>query len=421
MFFSLISLAVAAPPQIDNVDIGYNVRLLPIIRFNPDFDSSTDDSTWKSLQTIRLETKKTWDHLIIKASFQDVRNWGQEPAPVLNSDAFTGVYEGYVQLGAKDNRSFWVRAGRQEYNLHDGMLMWNRPWNPYGITFNGIRGHYESGAFGIHTSAFVLNGAGKYDTACTADDCTDFVPETISSNGDFLYIVDVTYGVNAKLTLLPYFLILQQGATASDANRDRKIFSPGLRMQGRLSPDLSYIAEGTFQFGNHNDRSHQAWRASTSFAYTWESMKFRLFYEERSGDGDATDDLSNDFEPFFSAGHRFRGFGDYVGSTNIRDIGVSVQGTHSRHFNAKVDYHLFQLSNPNGSWYALGNASRGIGSGDDANLGHELDIVLNWRPVPVCSLILGHVFFLPTGEGSRIEGGDLSMATYLWMRFEEKI
>ena len=421
MFFSLISLAVAAPPQLDNVDLGYNVRLLPIIRFNPDFDSSTDDSTWKSLQTIRLETKKTWDHLIIKASFQDVRNWGQEPAPVLNSDAFTGVYEGYVQLGAKDNRSFWVRAGRQEYNLHDGMLMWNRPWNPYGITFNGVRGHYESGAFGIHTAAFVLNGAGKYETTCTADDCADFVPETISSNGDFLYIVDVTYGVNAKLTLLPYFLILQQGATASDANRDRKIFSPGLRMQGRLSPDLSYISEGTFQFGNHNDRSHQAWRASTSFAYTWESMKFRLFYEERSGDGDATDDLSNDFEPFFSAGHRFRGFGDYVGSTNIRDIGMSVQGTHSRHFNAKVDYHLFQLSNPNGSWYALGNASRGIGSGDDANLGHELDIVLNWRPVPVCSLIFGHVFFLPTGEGSRIEGGDLSMATYLWMRFEEKI
>jgi len=420
MFFSLMSLSFAGP-QLDNVDIGYNVRFLPIVRMNPDFEASTNDTKWKSLQTIRLETKKTWDHMIIKASFQDVRNWGQEPSPVLASDPFTGIYEGYVQLGSKDNRSFWVRTGRQEYTMHDGMLMWNRPWNPYGITFNGVRGHYEDGAFGIHTSAFVLQGQGSYETVCTAEDCTDFVSESIASNGDFLYIVDATYGVNSKLTLLPYFLVLQQGATGSDAERKRNIFSPGLRLQGRLSPDLSYIAEGTYQFGNHNDRSHQAWRANTSLAYTLEMMKFRLFYEERSGDGDATDDLSNDFEPFFSAGHRFRGFGDYVGSTNIRDIGVSIQGTQSRHFNAKVDYHFFQLSNPTGSWYALGNASRGIGSGDDANLGHEIDIVLNWRPVPVCSLLLGHVFFIPTGEGERIEGGDLSMATYLWMRFEEKI
>ena len=147
MFFSLMSLSFAGP-QLDNVDIGYNVRFLPIVRMNPDFEASTNDTKWKSLQTIRLETKKTWDHMIIKASFQDVRNWGQEPSPVLASDAFTGVYEGYVQLGAKDNRSFWVRAGRQEYTMHDGMLMWNRPWNPYGITFNGVRGHYEDGAFG---------------------------------------------------------------------------------------------------------------------------------------------------------------------------------------------------------------------------------------------------------------------------------
>ena len=393
--------------------------MLPIMRFNADFNASTDDNIWKSMQTIRLITQKSWDGMVIRASFQDARLWGLEDSPVLASDPLAGVYEGYVQLGSKDNRSFWIRTGRQESILHDGMLMWHRPWNLYGITFNGIRGHFEKKRFSIDASAFVLNGAKTYTSSCDAEDCSDFVEESISSMGDFLYVIHAKYVSSPRITVLPYLLALQQGASQSDINRSRYVLSPGLRLEGKLSPDLSFVGEGTYQLGKNNDTPHQAWRANTSVQYQLDIMKYRFFYEERSGDGDDTDDLLTDFEPFFGAGHRFRGFGDYIGASNIRDVGMSIQSVPFEHWLFKLDYHFFQLSNSQGNWYGLGNALRGRASGDDPNLGHEIDIIINWKPSPITSVLFGHVLFLPTGEGASIGGSDMSQATYVWLRIED--
>ena len=88
MLFSLFSIAFAEPQvsnPLEGIDMGYSIKVLPIIRFNADFDSATEDTTWKTMQTMRLITQKSWEGMVIRASFQDARIWGLESSPVVAS------------------------------------------------------------------------------------------------------------------------------------------------------------------------------------------------------------------------------------------------------------------------------------------------------------------------------------------------
>ena len=55
--------------------------------------------------------------MVVRASFQDVRTWGTETVQPASVDLLVGLHEGYFQLGTQDNSQFWVRVGRQAYNL----------------------------------------------------------------------------------------------------------------------------------------------------------------------------------------------------------------------------------------------------------------------------------------------------------------
>ena len=144
----------------------------------------------------------------------------------------------------------------------------------------------------------------------------------------------------------------------------------------------------------------------------------KLLFEERSGDGDASDDQDNNFEGFFPASHKERGIGDFIGNTNVRDMAASIRIKPHKKYQAHVDYHFFQLSNPQGSWFAFpGGAPAAAPEGnEDATLGSEIDVGLRWVPQKGVSLRFTESIFIPMGAGKEIRGPDVSSATYLWMR-----
>ena len=349
----------------------------------------------------------------MKGSFQDARLWGSESNPVTSSSLRTSLHEGYVQMGTPDNRSVYVRAGRQEYKMYDGMMMFHRGWNLFNIAFHGVRAHYEQKFASVDAAVFTLNGAEQFTTICDPAD-SDCTPEDINSFGDVMLLAHSDINLSKKIHVQPYYLSMHQGPTEDSPDRDRNIFSPGLRLTGKPSPSLGYVLDHTQQFGVDGESDHRAWRLQATLKYTWDIFDTQLHFEERSGDGDALDETTNDFEPFFGAGHRFRGFGDYIGLKNIRDISGRFKVSPSQHLSVLLDYHHFQLSNPNGNWFTLGG-SRGIGSGDDATLGQEVDLVVQVYPYKKTSIKIGHALFLPTGEGSNLAGKDWSSSTYVWM------
>lgn len=410
IMFSLFSLLMAAPN--DSYTVRLEAKMIPIFRVNPDFNFDTDDSSWITQQNIRLVVQGKWDGIIVKGSFQDARLWGSESTPATSSSLRTSLHEGYVQMGTPDNRSFYVRAGRQEYKMYDGMMMFHRGWNLFNLAFHGVRAHYEQEFASVDAAVFTLNGAQQFTTTCeSVDDCT---PEDVHTLGDFMVLAHSDLNLHRKLHVQPYYLSMHQGPNEENPNRDRNIFSPGLRLKGKLNPSFGYILDHTQQFGVDGENDHRAWRVQATLKYTWDIFDTQLHFEERSGDGDTADDVLNNFEPFFGAGHKFRGFGDYIGLTNIRDISGRFKVSPSQHLSVLLDYHYFQLSNPTGSWFTLGG-TRGIGSGDDAALGQEVDLVVQVYPYKKTSIKIGHALFVPMGEGRTLAGEDWSSSTYVWM------
>ena len=410
IFLSFMSSLMAAPENPYTFSV--EAKLIPLFRSNPDFNSETNDSTWFTQQNIRLVAKGEWKGILVKGSFQDARLWGQESSPVTSSSLRTSLHEGYVQMGSQDNRSFYVRAGRQEYIMYDGMLMFHRGWNLFNIAFHGLRAHYEQKFASVDAAVFTLNGAQQFTTTCGLDD-PDCTTEDINTMGDVMFVAHSDFNLTKQLHFQPYYLGMHQGPTESIPSRDRNIFSPGLRLAGDLTPSFSYVLDHTQQFGTDGDNEHRAWRAQATVNYKWNKYNLQLQYEERSGDGDSADDVANDFEPFFGAGHKFRGFGDYIGFANVRDWSGRIKAAPTPYSAFMIDYHYFQLNNPNGNWFTLGG-SRGLGSGNDSTLGQEVDLTIILKPYKKTSVKIGHALFIPMGEGKTIAGEDWSSASYIW-------
>ena len=75
-----------------------------------------------------------------------------------------------------------------------------------------------------------------------------------------------------------------------------------------------------YQFGQSTeDIEHQAWKGVVEFDFATGPLGIKLHFEENSGDGDATDDVDNNFEAFFPNNHGYRGWADKIGGINSQD------------------------------------------------------------------------------------------------------
>ena len=176
--------------------------------------------------------------------------------------------------------------------------------------------------------------------------------------------------------------------------------------------------EGVYQFGQAAaDIDHQAWKGVVEFDFATGPLGIKLHFEENSGDGDATDDVDNNFEAFFPNNHGYRGWADKIGGINSQDTFLELRYRLSDQFKLKAQAHHFALSNPTGSWYSF-NGARVVGTPDGNNtttgIGEEIDISLEWSPRKGESIRLTHAHFIPTGVGKELTAGDPSYMTYVW-------
>ena len=99
----------------------------------------------------------------------------------------------------------------------------------------------------------------------------------------------------------------------------------------------------------------------------------------------------------FGMGHKYRGFGDFVGFSNIRDMSGHFRISPNPKLGILLQYHYFRLSNPQGNWFLLNGTPREAANVDnsDSNLGHEVDVSLTVRPRKGMRFQLTHAAFVP--------------------------
>lgn len=398
----------------------FHVANRPQVWSNPDYDSSTADGIWSVKQLTRIGITAETKALTLQAKFQDYRMWGEEASPFLNKDVLQTMHEGYAQIAFTPKA--WLRLGRQEYRLNDGRLLWAAPWTLFDRSYDGARFYAKGKSWEYNLFGSVSRSAQNYQTICddSVADCSDFQPETINSHGDYFLTSNLNLNLNEALNINPYLLAVHQDSSADDLNQDRRIYTLGAYAKGKPAQNIFYSLEAAYQMGQESaDVSQSAWMAAGELGYKKSGKKLAVFYEELSGDGDSTDNVQHDFDSFQASRHKFRGMADVVGTKNIRDYGVKTNVAIKEKFELIADVHHFELSNPEGFWYAVSNQA--IGGGEAGNtesvLGNELDLRLDYKPSKSMNLQLTEGIFMPSGYGAEITAGDVSMTTYLWMRY----
>jgi hypothetical protein len=258
------------------------------------------------------------------------------------------------------------------------------------------------------------------------DECEGFEPESLNSFGDFVTIIDGSAKVTDALVFEPFVIVLDQNKTVDDITRDRLVVSPGLRLSGEPSKGLSYELQGIVQKGRASDDvDHSAWSVLAQTDYATEKWGLVARYDHSSGDGDATDDVDNNFEAFLGARHKFRGWADRIGGTNsqVTTIGANVRPMDR--LNLMLHYHNLRLSNASGLWYNHRMDVVGLpgANNSDTNLGNEIDALVNYKPAKGVSFKLGHSVFIPDGAGADVISESMTtddtqqpyQFSYLWM------
>lgn len=385
------------------------------------FGADAIDSRTRVRQQIRASFGMGWGPLRTFMQVQDARAWGFEASTVSN-DANLDLHQGFVEVsGVKAGGALAgsVTLGRQEIWVGTRRLFAERPWNTNGQAFDALRLRGSAGKLRADMWAAMLAKPGSF----AVDD--GITVQNYQTRGGYVGMSVVGWDPLPEISVEAMTAWIAEDKSANDLVGQRRIASPGLRVFGAPIKGLKYDVEGYVQWGRApgGNRDHFAWAAAGTVSYTLEKTmapRFTVGYSIASGEactGDpargepcsTTEEGTRDFFDFYRRRHGYQGINDMALFRNIRDLEAGVQLQVERRVRVNLDYHFFQLHEATGRWWKLPNDLVGAGwdpTNDANNLGHELDLVVRYRPWKPLELQGGYGAFVPMVAATRIVGGD---------------
>jgi hypothetical protein len=405
----------------DDFNLRAHVHIRPEVRTNPAFESGLDDSLLAVQQSARLGLSTRRGPLRADIDLQAVQAWGTRSGST-GAEATAHAYQAFIQVGGGDS---WLRLGRQEIHLLNGLRMSKAPWNPIGRTFDGARGHLKAGDWTLDAFTVMLSEPQP------AGDV-----QTTSSLGETHTGFYATLGASENFKPTAFVMGRFAGPTDSAPDREKWWAAPGLRLlatPGRSSIDLNLAG----QIGDDSGTPIRAYsgmlRARQGLGGSWKTG-VGVILEQNSGHacendpgtGDCVTDTIRDFEGGFGRNHFLRGFADQVQGSNVRDLGLQLDTTPwkkdgpdkpTHRLTTTLQAHLFQLVDTEGAWHRNGGNLQGMGwelGNTDPNIGWEIDALFGMVLGPAARIDGGVCIFQPIGVGARLTG-DAPM-TYAFVR-----
>lgn len=420
----------AAPvlPREFDISIGARVVLRPEARSGESFGATPNDSSWRIRQGVRLSVDLRYRFARTVVEVQDVRDWG-DGATTLSVQESVSAHQAFVEfsgssLGKRARTSTYLRLGRQEVTLWSRRLLGQSPWQPASRAFDAARGRVDVGRFGVELGAIMLRAPRTF-TVGEVD-----ALETRRTRGEQLYWGEASFDAHTGFRVHLASLLLRQDGSESRPDRDRTILSPGAYITGTPVDGFTYELEGYYQYGRDGDARHRAWAASATAGYVFDAaMKptLRASYEIATGSActNATGDpdgcgaaVVGDFEQFVGARHLYRGHADLFGMINMRDLHLRASFSPDETLLFLTDYHHLSLHEARGAWRNTGANLVGLGWDPDNTthtLGHEIDFLVDYRPIPAIRLRPGYALFVPAGAGRTLGGDRTQHFVYIWL------
>lgn len=314
----------------------------------------------------------------LKFSFQgqDARVWGKNTAPAPPFQNTADLRLAYVELGDPENKTFGLRAGRQELVFGEMRLIGHLNWANTARSFDAVRATYRRS--GVRVDAFassvVSQVDGQFDRA-------------LRNNGDNFH------GIYASLTkLVPQATIepfalwrLTRGLLTEVGALGKRDFKTwGLRWVGKLPANFDYNVEMARQTGALGTDDIGAWAGHWLLGYSLPNVAWtpRLMaeYNYASGDANPADGQRGTFDQLYPTGHDKTGLADQVGWRNIHNLQAAVQLKLHPKWTVTPRYHSFWLASARDALYSATGAAvvrRADGSAG-RYVGQELDVTANF-------------------------------------------
>ncbi len=380
----------------DAPDIGgydFYGRLAPRVR-----------NAWVVMERSRLGLGVERGAVKAQITLQDARAFGS-PSPTATFAGTRGIgrlepYEAYLEGRSSGARPNYFRLGRQAVVWGEGRLVGNADFSPVGRALDAARGHLALGNFDFEALAAILEMPGPAGTSFGDN-------RGGARSGVQLYGVLARWTIDPLLRLEAFGLARisrsagdeRDGSRFANARVSGELFTGALRVSGDAK-GWTYGAEGAYQLGTTsslgiggNDIS--AWAASAHVSKSLEQLlltpTFRLAGSYASGDTGRG--RYKQFDPLLADPQRFHGQMDLFAWSNMMDVAARAQIVPLTDTTVGLEWRYAKLAQASGEW--IGSYLRAIGqqtppsllssslSGPaptSTDLGHELDLVLTWRP-----------------------------------------
>jgi hypothetical protein len=272
-------------------------------------------------------------------------------------------------------RPFSLRFGRQAFEFVDRRLIALNVWRNTTNNFLGLRtslgtdkNDWQLDILALRPIIRLINEFDKTDV-----------------DRDFLAVIGHWRKWSDVITIEPYYLGLKQRPAISNNNRERLIYSPGIRLFGWFSnKHFNYDITYTHQFGNDNGLTQNAYAITSEIGYTFQKLKSKprisLFYGNISGDKNPNDDVSNRFERFFGFARPWSA-DDYVIPENIITPKLKIEFEPVSSIKVDVGYSFYWLASATDRFNNLlaGSNNRDATGKSGTFLGHGIDGRLRFK------------------------------------------
>ena len=319
-------------------------------------------------------------------------------------------------LDAQLTETLSLRIGRQEQCYGSQRLVSPLNWVNDRRTFDGVKINHQGHRW--KADAFFLHPVGNLDSGQNSNRADEEV--------DF-YGIYAAQRPTENLNFDAYYLGLNNRREQYDYQ------TIGTRLRGETKTGKLFAFEGAYQFGSNSPGygNHDAGFVTAGMGHRLRGLhphskkdsRLWLWYDWASGDNEIPAARGDGgFDALFPQSHWYLGFMDLFGRRNIND--VSLQFTTpvlSPKFELTLWYHYFFLDQKTTPYNADMTAFNPTNAAADRDLGHELDVLINFALNPRNDLLLGYSIFQP-GKYYKLTPGVPSDADgqFLYLQYQTR-
>ncbi len=344
-------------------------------------------------QRTRINIHHTGNKLDAYFSIQDVRYWGGEDnfnnRGVYGDTRSVDLHQAWFRY--KPFEHFSVKVGRQLFSYDDQRILAGRNWNDYQVGYDAV--------------LFVMdNDKNQVDMAFSWN--ADNTSNALYTPVKFKTLDFIRY--ERKYDALSASLIgLITGNTVSDTTT-QLYFRSTAGVNITYSKDKIDLRGSMYYQNNMNDRGAECrayvFSVSGKYAVIGKILNISAGLDYISGHdatntGSSYQTVNHTFDLLYGKRHGFYGYMDYFNTPpdqGLQDYMVKVNYRPAEKITVKADYHHFLLS---ADRYDPEFPAEKL----DRNLGDEIDLVLEWKPLKEMVLQAGYCFYLTTSSLEKLK------------------